>query len=237
MAAWVAKATEGAMDRDSFADRADAGRRLADALRPLLLVDPVVLALPRGGVPVAAEVARALGAPLDLLLVRKIGAPGQPELAVAAVADAPEPVLELDDETLAMSGADLRYVQAQVPAQRAEIERRRGLYLQGRAPLPLAGRTAVLVDDGIATGTTVRAALRALRQRRPARLVLAVPVAPPSEVLRLRGQVDELVCLLQPAWFGAVGAFYRDFDQTRDDEVIALMRQGGVAQGDGVTQT
>lgn len=224
------------MNIDSFADRVDAGRRLAEALRPLALADPVVLALPRGGVPVAAEVARALGAPLDLLLVRKIGAPGQPELAVAAVADAPEPVLERDDETLAQSGADLRYVQAQVPAQLAEIERRRGLYLQGRAPLPLAGRTAVLVDDGIATGTTVRAALRALRQRQPARLVLAVPVAPPSEVQRLRAQVDDLVCLLQPAWFGAVGAFYRDFDQTSDEQVVALMRQFAAGPGNALTR-
>jgi putative phosphoribosyl transferase len=211
--------------RDRFADRADAGRLLGKALQALKLADPVVVALPRGGVPVAAEVARALHAPLDLLLVRKIGATGQPELAVAAVADGPQPLLEVDESTLQQSGMPLEQVRRQVPLQLEEIERRRRLYLQGRAPLAVEGRSVVLVDDGIATGTTVRAALRALRRRHPARLVLAVPVAPPEEAAQLRSEVDDLVCLRTPLVFGAVGAHYRDFEQTTDDEVVAAMRE------------
>lgn len=207
-----------------FEDRADAGRQLAAKLAGMALERPVVLALPRGGVPVAVEVARALGAPLDLLLVRKIGAPSQPELAIAAVSDGAEPALEIDEATLAACGVSRSYVRSQVPAQLQEIERRRGLYLQGRAPLDVKGRTVVLVDDGIATGTTVRAALQALRWRRPRRIVLAVPVAPASELPALRRLVDELVCLQAPAVFGAVGRHYVDFDQTSDAEVVALMR-------------
>ncbi|MEW6703664.1 MAG: phosphoribosyltransferase family protein [Pseudomonadota bacterium] len=208
-----------------FEDRADAGRQLAARLRQLQLDEPVVLALPRGGVPVAAEVARALKAPLDLLLVRKIGAPAQPELAVAAVADGGEPALEIDEETLALSGTPRDYVHHEVPRQLREIERRRRLYLGARVPLELQGRTAVLVDDGIATGTTVRAAITALRWRKPARIVLAVPVAPAEELPRLRGEVDELVCLSAPEFFGAVGSHYRDFAQTSDEEVMALMHE------------
>ncbi|HJV70178.1 phosphoribosyltransferase [Ideonella sp.] len=211
------------MRNELFRDRVDAGRRLAEALKSRDFADPLVLALPRGGVPVAAEVAKALKAPLDLLLVRKIGAPGQPELAIAAVSDGAEPVVEFDEETMSMCGATREDVMGEVPGQLAEIERRRQLYLKGRAPLPVKGRTVLLVDDGIATGTTVRAAIRALKAQGPARLVLAVPVAPASELPRLRGEVDELVCLEAPAWFGAVGAHYRHFGQTSDEEVVALM--------------
>jgi putative phosphoribosyl transferase len=207
-----------------FEDRADAGRRLALALQERVLDAPVLLALPRGGVEVAAEVARLLQAPLDLLLVRKIGAPGQPELAIAAVADGEhEPSIEIDPLTLARSGTPIDHVWREVPQHLAEIERRRRLYLNGRAPLPVQGRTVVLVDDGIATGTTVRAALRSLRARQPARVVLAVPVAPAEEAERLRGEVDDLVCLAEPQHFGAVGAFYRHFEQTTDEQVIALL--------------
>ena len=195
------------------------------------LQDPVVLALPRGGVPVAAEVARALHAPLDLVLVRKIGAPSQPELAIAAVADGAEPALEIDESTLAASGASREYVARQVGAHLQEIERRRRLYLQGRAPLDLEGRTAVLVDDGIATGTTARAAIQALRWRHPRRIVLAVPVAPAEELPALASLVDELVCLSQPSYFRAVGAHYRDFEQTTDDEVRDLMSQFSAKPG------
>lgn len=212
-----------------FKDRVDAGRQLAARLLPMGLQAPVVLALPRGGVPVAAEVAHALQAPLDLVLVRKIGAPWQPELAIAAVAEAPgqAPVVETDEETLAYSGADHAYVRQALPAHQREIDRRRALYLHGRPPVDLHGRTAVLVDDGIATGTTVRAALRALRQRHPSRLVLAVPVAPADTVRALQDQVDDLVCLDAPEYFGSVGAYYRDFDQTTDQEVVALMAASG----------
>ena len=214
-----------------FEDRVDAGRQLGARLSRMSLQDPVVLALPRGGVPVAAEVARALHAPLDLVLVRKIGAPSQPELAIAAVADGAEPALEIDESTLAASGASREYVARQVGAHLQEIERRRRLHLQGRAPLDLEGRTAVLVDDGIATGTTARAAIQALRWRHPRRIVLAVPVAPAEELPALASLVDELVCLSQPSYFRAVGAHYRDFEQTTDDEVRDLMSQFSAKPG------
>jgi len=207
----------------AFQDRREAGQRLAEAMASQDLTNVVVLALPRGGVPVAAPVAQALGAPLDLLLVRKIGAPGQPELAVAAVADGADPVLACDDETMALTGASPQYIQRELPAHLREIERRRKLYLKGRPPIPLAGKTAVLVDDGIATGTTVRAALMALRLRGPARVILAVPVASQEALHALRPEVDALVCLETPAWFGAVGAHYRYFPSVSDDEVVALM--------------
>lgn len=207
-----------------FIDRADAGRQLAARLALEPLPPPiVVLALPRGGVPIGTEVARRLGAPLDLLLVRKIGAPGQRELAVAAVVEGEGPEVVIDEETLAASGASPAYVQQQAKLEWREIERRRGRYLQGRARPALAGATVVVVDDGIATGTTVRAALQALRRRAPGRLVLAVPVAPLDTVERLRTEVDQLVCLVMPVPFQAVGLHYRDFHQVEDDEVIAAL--------------
>lgn len=208
-----------------FVDRRDAGRQLARALAARQLADPVVVALPRGGVPVAAEVALALRAPLELQLTGKIGAPQQPELAVAALAEGTPEVLVLDDETMAATGASARYVERAAAGVRAEIARRRQRYLGSRAPLPLAGRTAVLVDDGIATGTSVRAALRALRQRQPARLVLAVPVAPERVLGELSGEVDDIVCLARPEPFRAVGAHYADFSQLTDDEVVAALNK------------
>lgn len=208
-----------------FADRVAAGRALGSRLAALGLADPVVLALPRGGVPVGLEVARALNAPLDLLLVRKIGVPWQPELAVGAVMDGAEPVLVIEPHVQAEAGIDPQYVEQRALQELKEIERRRALYLAQRTPEPVAGRTAIVVDDGIATGTTMRAALRGLRKRRPARLVLAVPVAPPETIDSLRGEVDDVVCLAQPEPFGAIGYFYLDFHQLSDDEVIALMRQ------------
>ncbi|WP_395702809.1 phosphoribosyltransferase [Aquabacterium sp.] len=211
---------------DVFADRAAAGRRLAARVAALHLSAPMVLALPRGGVPVAAPVAALLRAPLELLLVRKIGAPGQPELAVGAVAECAEPpghVLVSDDSAMAMTGASESYVEQEARQALQEIARRRAAYRAGRAPQPVAGRTVVLVDDGIATGTTVRAALKALRQMQPARLVLAVPVAPPDTVAALREDVDDLVCLAQPTPFHAVGLHYIDFHQVPDEEVVALM--------------
>ena len=207
----------------AFADRQQAGRVLAEQVAALGLVDPVVLALPRGGVTVAAEVARVLHAPLDLLLVRKIGAPWQPELAVAAVVEGDPPEIVVDAETMQFGGVSRAYIDAEAAQQLEEIARRRALYLRGRPAKPLAGRTVVLVDDGIATGTTVRAALKALHHVRPARLVLAVPVAPADTVAELRSEVDDLVCVAQPSFFHAVGCHYGDFHQVEDDEVIALL--------------
>lgn len=207
-----------------FADRAEAARALARRLVALKLAPPiVVLALPRGGVPIGAEVARALGASLDLLLVRKIGVPWQPELAVAALVDGEPPEIVVDDEVMQFSGVERDYIERQAQRELQEIARRRHVYLHGRAPVPLEGATAIVVDDGIATGTTVRAALRALRRRHPARLALAVPVAPHDTLLALRAEVDDLVCLAEPEPFHAIGLHYRDFHQVSDDEVLAAL--------------
>ena len=211
------------MRHDKFTDRTEAGRLLARQVKELHLAHPVVLALPRGGVPVAAEIARGLHAPLDLLMVRKIGAPGQPELAIGAVADGGAPHVVIDEDMLHWSGADEAYVECQAAEELKEIERRRGVYLRGRERVPLLGRPVVLVDDGVATGATVRAALQALRQAGAARLVLAVPVAPASVVAALLGEVNDLVCLWRPESFQAVGLHYRDFHQVEDREVIALL--------------
>jgi putative phosphoribosyl transferase len=210
--------------KNKFDNRAHAGRLLARQLAALALHQPVVVALPRGGVPVAAEVAAALRAPLDVLLVQKIGAPTQPEVAVAAMSDGAEPHLEFDEETLAQSGTSRDDVLARASQHLQEIERRRALYLEGRPPLDIKGRTVVLVDDGVATGTTVRAGIRALRERKPRRVVLAVPVAPASALPALRALVDDLVCIYAPEFFGAVSLFYEEFEQTSDEEVVALLR-------------
>ncbi|HEY8708517.1 MAG TPA: phosphoribosyltransferase [Burkholderiaceae bacterium] len=206
-----------------FKDRADAGRQLAAAVVRLGLVDPLVLALPRGGVPVAAEVARALRAPLDLLIVRKIGAPGHPELAVAAIAEGDPPTVVIDESTSQVTEGDHAYIKREVRTQRAEIKRRCKTYRHGRARLGVAGKTVVVVDDGIATGTTVRAALKALRRMRPAKVVLAVPVASNNTIYELSKLVDDVVCLSEPGHFGSVGTYYADFHQVGDDEVIALL--------------
>lgn len=213
------------VDRLPFPDRESAGRALAERLAASTFDNPpVVLALPRGGVPVALPVARRLHAPLDLLLVRKIGVPWQPELALAAVVEGEPPVLVIDDEVQAMVGASRAELDAAQADALAEIARRRARYLPGRAPVPLAGRTAIVVDDGIATGTTVRAALQGLRRRRPAALVLAVPVAPADTLARLRAEADTVICLHQPSPFRAVGLHYVDFHQVGDDEVVAALR-------------
>jgi putative phosphoribosyl transferase len=215
---------------DAFADRTEAGRLLAREVLALNPVDPVVLALPRGGVPVAAEVARALEAPLDLLLVRKIGAPHR-ELAVAAVVEGPQPGIVIDRETLDLTGTSEAYVERGAKEELREIARRRTAYLHDRPPLDVEGRTVIVVDDGIATGTTVRAALLALRRRGPRRLVLAVPVAPPEVVEALRADVDDLVCLAQPPYFQAVGVHYADFHQVSDDELISILDEARATEG------
>jgi len=210
-----------------FSTREEAGRLLAERLAAMKIENPLVLALPRGGVPVAAEVAKALKAPIDLLLVRKIGVPWQPELAAAAIVDGEQPDLVLNDEVMAAVGLKREDIDKLVPDKLTEIERRRRLYLWGREPQKAEGRSVIVVDDGIATGTTVRAALTALRRRHPKRLILAVPVAPEETIAELTNDVDDLVCLEQPRPFYAIGEFYRDFHQVTDDEVIALMGGNG----------
>lgn len=206
-----------------FSDRRTAGRLLAARLEHLRRAHPIVLALPRGGVPVAFEIAHALRAPLDLLLVRKLGAPGHEELGIGAVVDGADPQVVLNEGLVRQSGASADYVRAEMQRQFAEIERRRDQYVGDRPPVAVEGRTVILVDDGIATGGTVRAALRALRKKHPSRLVLAVPVAPADTLERLRPDCDEVICLEQPEPFYAVGAHYQDFTQTADEEVIALL--------------
>lgn len=208
-----------------FQDRASAGRLLAAQLAKMDLEDPVVLALPRGGVPVALEIAQALNAPLDLVLVRKIGLPSQPELAVAAIVDGEQSDLVLNEEVMSWSRLSREQLDALAQRELAEIERRRQAYLSGRTPISVTGRTAVVVDDGIATGTTIRAALKALARRGPKHLVLAVPVAPADEVLSLRGLVNDVVCLLTPESFFGIGEFYQDFHQLKDAEVVQMLQQ------------
>ena len=251
------------LHRQRFANRREAGQALAQVLQALGLQHPTVLALPRGGVPVAAEVARVLGAPLDLLMVRKIGAPGQPELAVAAMAalgmgaadsgderSGPPAQTFVDPALMAATGADQAHVDRGVAREGAELERRRRLYLRGRRPMLLDGRTVLVVDDGIATGTTLRAALKALKALRapatdlaalqglpapgrrqasasasggPLAVVLAVPVASAQVLVDLAGEVDATACLWTPEPFVAVGAHYRDFRQVSDEEVVAAL--------------
>lgn len=208
-----------------FRNRTEAGRRLADALDHLRERDPVVLALPRGGVPVGFEVASALGAPLDVLLVRKIGAPFQRELAAAAVVDGEKMEIVRNEDVIEALDVGDDYLHREAERQVAEIERRRRLYLGERPPAEVGGRTAIVVDDGIATGATVRAALRGVRRRTPAHLVLAVPVAPPETVADLRREVDEVVCLETPSPFGAIGRFYAEFTQVDDERVRELLER------------
>ena len=209
----------------TFANRQDAGQRLAEAVEKLGLADPVVLALPRGGVPVAAVLAERLKAPLDVLLARKIGAPGEPEFAIGAVVDGPAPATVLHDETIDRLAISRKYVEAEIARQLSAIADRRRLYLGEDAPADLTGKDAVIVDDGIATGATIEAAMKAVRQSAARQIVLAVPVAPASTIERLRGVADQIVCLSAPRHFGAVGAHYADFRQVADDEVKRLLRQ------------
>jgi putative phosphoribosyl transferase len=208
-----------------FHDRRDAGSRLATALARFKEDKPVILALPRGGVPVAFEVARALEAQLDLLLVRKIGAPGHQELAIGAVVDGKDPQLVLNHEIIAHAGLPPGYIEAEQKRQLAEIDRRRQLYRGSEPPAEIKGRTVIVIDDGIATGATMKAGLRGVRQSAPRRLVLAVPVAPPEALQDLAKECDEIVCLSAPEWFNAVGSHYADFTQTSDEEVMALLAQ------------
>jgi putative phosphoribosyl transferase len=206
-----------------FKDRKEAGRKLAARLLRYQDQQPIVLALPRGGVPVAYEVAVALNAPLDIIVVRKLGAPGQPELGIGAVVDGDYPQSVLNEDVVRMLNVSDEYLAREVAQELQEIRRRQARYRGGRASAALVGRTVIVVDDGIATGATVRAALRGVRRARPKRLVLAVPVAPPETVESLQCEVDDLVCLQTPTYFHAVGQFYDDFRQTTDEDVIALL--------------
>ena len=203
-----------------FADRTDAGRKLAQALAAYKDQHVVVLALPRGGVPVAAEVAEALHAPLDLILVRKIGVPMQPELAMGAVVDGATPLIVRNEEVIQLAGIEEAEFKMVCSRELDKIERRRQRYLGGRARIEVAGRIAVVVDDGIATGATTRAALRATRARKPKKLILAVPVAPTESLPAMKAEADEVVCLEDYESFGAIGYYYSDFRQTSDEEVI-----------------
>lgn len=206
-----------------FRDRSDAGQQLAAKLLHLGDFNPVVLALPRGGVPVGFEIARVLDAPLDLVLVRKIGVPWQPELALGAVTDGGDPEVFIDRTLATELGIDEQYITSETKRQVEELERRRRVYRAGRAPIEIAGRAAIVVDDGIATGATMRVALQATRRRNPSRLVLAVPVAAPDSLDRLRPETDEIVCVETPAGLGAIGFFYRDFHQVSDAEVTTIL--------------
>jgi len=208
-----------------FRNRAEAGERLSTALVCYRDRDPVVLALPRGGVPVAGAVAAALDAPLDLILVRKIGVPFEPELAMGAIVDGGSPLVVRNEDVIRGAGIGEADFKAVCDAEFAEIERRRVRYLGSRDRAEIKGRTAIVIDDGIATGATMRAALRATRMRGPKCLVLAVPVAPSETMTELRGEADDVICLEEYEAFGAIGYYYSDFHQVPDQEVIEILKR------------
>jgi putative phosphoribosyl transferase len=206
-----------------FLDRADAGEQLAADLQSLAGEDGVVLGIPRGGVEVAAVVAERLGAPLDVVVPRKVGAPGNPELGLGAVAEGVE---VLDDRLISMLGVSPEYLRREIAAQQEEIRRREGAYRDDRPRVDLRGKVAVVVDDGVATGGTAAAALRWARSREASKVILAVPVAPREILDRLGGEADELHILYMPEPFYAVGQWYEEFPQVSDDRVIDLLSKG-----------
>ncbi len=210
-------------DRRAFEDRKAAGRALAALLQKYAgRPDVLVLALPRGGVPVAFEVAEALGAPLDLFLVRKLGTPGHRELAMGAIASGG--VRVLNDEVVRSYGITPAAIEAVAREEQQELERREAMYRGGREPAPLEGRTVILIDDGLATGSTMKAAVQAVRQRNPAHVIVAVPVGARETCEELSAIADEVVCARMPEPFSAVGQWYLNFDQTTDEEVRQLLR-------------
>jgi predicted phosphoribosyltransferase len=206
-----------------FKNRHDAGCRLAEYLQVYRGPDTIVLAIPRGGVVVGYEVAVNLDAPLDVIVPRKIGAPIQPELAIGAIAG--DDILVLDEVSIRQLGVSRERLEEEIREQRQEMLRRERVYRGDRPPLDLEGKTVILVDDGVATGSTTMAAARALRMRRPGKLILAVPVAPPDSARRLEREVDELVVLETPEPFYAVGVWYAEFGQTSDEEVLDLLER------------
>ncbi len=216
----------------TFNDRREAGRKLAEALRHYRGKDAVVLALPRGGVPVAAEVAASLDAPLDLLLVRKIGVPWQPELAMGAVIDGEEPITVRNEDIIGLATVTDADFDAAAQRELEEIERRRKKYIGERPRPAIKDHVAIIIDDGIATGATVRAAIRGLKRKGPEKVVLAVPVAPPSTVETLREEVDELICLEAPEMFRAISLYYRSFEQVNDEEVTRILDSASASTSD-----
>ena len=213
-----------------FKDREEAGSRLAGALETLNLRDPIVYALPRGGVPVATAAADRLKAPLDLIMVRKLGAPGRPEAAIGAVVDNAAPTVILHDETIQHLNISQDYIDNLTAKALSEIDRRRTVYLKGRKPLSPKNRTAIVVDDGLATGATMEAAVKALRKAEPRKIVIAVPTAPDDAVRALAHIADNVICLETPAPFWSVGSQYDDFRQLTDEDVIrCLARHGATA--------
>lgn len=218
-----------------FHDRTHAGQELAAELQRLNLPDPVVLALPPGGVPVAVEIARALEAPIDLLLVRKVAAPGNPELCVATIVDGTPPDVVINREIVEAYGLDDDALRLLVKEARPESDQGRAAYANRRRQLSVRGKTVILVDDGVATGTTVKMALRALRRREPGAVVLAVPVAPAEVADELVPEADRIVCLSRPGRFRALSFHYRDFPELSHDDVVELMKAAHLARKAALT--
>ena len=207
-----------------FRDREHAGGELAKRVAGLGLRQPLVLALPRGGVPIGAAIAAALGAPLDLIIVRKVGVPGNPELAVAAIVEGDPPDIVLNRDVMDAYGLGEDQVAKLAAGERPELERRQAMYRGGRKPVSVEGRTVIAVDDGAATGTTMKAVLRALKRRSPEEVIVALPVAPPETVREMEALAGRVICLSQPQSFMALGYHYRRFPQLSDSEVIAMLR-------------
>ena len=223
-------------DEMVFADRTEAGRKLAERLLKFKREHPVVLGVPRGGVPVALEVARALEAPLDVIIARKLGAPGQSELGIGAVVDGDHPETVLNPEVIGAVHVPRDYLQREIQNQLKEIHRRNEVYRGGRARIELKDRTVIVVDDGIATGGSIRAALRGVRRDQPKKVILAVPVAPSDTIESLRSEVDEIVCLATPEFFFGIGEFYLDFHQLTDAEVIRMLGSAQTARASADAQ-
>ena len=206
-----------------FADRVDAGKRLASALKDFAGKNGIVLAIPRGGVVVGYEIAKVLGLPLDVIIPRKIGAPANPELAIGAMTE--DGTTILDDRLVTYMGVTQEYIKEESERQKHEIERRLKLYRQDTPYPSLKGLDVIIVDDGIATGSTMKAALASVKNRGASTVIVAVPVGPPSTIKELKKQADKVICLYTPEYFSAIGQFYRDFTQTTDDEAIRLLKQ------------